>query len=103
LYQGALALVFPSRYEGFGIPPLEAMACGCPVICTTAASLVEVCGEAVLYFDPLDIEALREQMECLASDPSQRDRLRQAGLGQAQKFTWRQTALQTWKLLESYL
>lgn len=103
LYQGALALVFPSRYEGFGIPPLEAMACGCPVISTTAASLSEVCGEAALYFDPLDIDGLEKHLERVVSDPSQRDLMRQAGLEQAKKFSWRKMALQTWEILESCL
>ncbi|HCH75473.1 MAG TPA: glycosyltransferase family 1 protein, partial [Pseudomonas sp.] len=55
-YQGATAFVFPSLYEGFGIPPLEAQACGCPVIAARAASIPEVLGESVLYFEPLNIE-----------------------------------------------
>lgn len=100
LYQGALGLVFSSRYEGFGIPPLEAMTCGCPVISSSAASLKEVGGDAVIYFDPLDARMLAEQMDKLASDPALRDDLRQKGLKQAGKFSWRQAALETWEILK---
>jgi len=103
LYQGALGLVFSSLYEGFGIPPLEAMACGCPVISSSAASLREVGGEAVLYFDPRDAGALAGQMERLASDSAMRDQLRHAGLAQAQKFSWRQAGRETWRIIEPLL
>ncbi len=103
LYQGALGLVFPSLYEGFGIPPLEAMACGCPVICSSAASLKEVGGDAVIYFDPQDAKMLADKMEQLAGDRSLRDDLRHKGLAQAQKFSWRQAALETWEILREYL
>ena len=80
LYQHALALVFPSLYEGFGRPPLEAMACGCPVLAAHAASLPEVCGDAALYFDPLSVGDMAAALQRMVGDacllytsPSPRD------------------------------
>ena len=67
-YQGATAFVFPSLYEGFGIPPLEAQACGCPVIAARAASIPEVLGESVLYFEPLNIEDIARCMRHVLQD-----------------------------------
>ncbi len=99
LYQHAQALVFPSLYEGFGLPPLEAMACGCPVICARAASLPEVCGEAALYFDPRRAQNLAEKMVKLNLDPLLQADLREKGLKQAMKFSWDRTARQTWEFL----
>jgi glycosyltransferase involved in cell wall biosynthesis len=89
LYQTATALVFPSLYEGFGQPPLEAMACGCPVACSNAASLTEVCGDAARLFDPTSIEAIIEALEDVLADG---DAWRRRGLGRAQAFTWDETA-----------
>jgi glycosyltransferase involved in cell wall biosynthesis len=68
LYEGAACFVYPSLYEGFGLPALEAMACGCPVIVSAAASLPEVCGDAALYCDPLDPESIARQIRRLMSD-----------------------------------
>jgi glycosyltransferase involved in cell wall biosynthesis len=95
LYNGARLFVFPSLYEGFGLPPLEAMACGTPVVCSRTSSLPEVLGEAALYFDPLDAEALAEAIQRLAEDEGLRQELRQRGLEQAAKFSWQKTAEQT--------
>jgi glycosyltransferase involved in cell wall biosynthesis len=89
LYQTAAALVFPSLYEGFGQPPLEAMACGCPVACSDAASLPEVCGDAARLFDPRDVEDLAAAVEQVLDDP---EHWRAKGLARAATFTWEATA-----------
>lgn len=88
LYQHALALVFPSLYEGFGIPPLEAMAEGCPVIAARSASLPEVCGDAALYVDPLDVAELQSSLHRMQSDESLRQQLRSAGLAHVRRHSW---------------
>lgn len=93
LYQGAAGLIFPSRFEGFGLPPLEAMRCGCPVIASTAAAVREVCGEAALYADPKDVDAWVARLEQLGGDPALRERLREAGRLRARAFEWRRSAL----------
>lgn len=86
-YAGAVALVYPSKYEGFGMPVAEAMACGCPVITTPNASLPEVGGEAVIYVKDDDIEGMANAL-CDVQKPRLRHNLIQAGLQQAQKFSW---------------
>lgn len=75
LYQGAYVLVFPSLYEGFGLPPLEAMTFGCPVITSNVSSLPEVCGSAALYVDPYDVDHIRQQLETLLGSPELRNQL----------------------------
>jgi len=92
LYQQALGLVFPSLYEGFGLPPLEAMACGCPVVAAHAGALPEVCGEAALYVDPTSTTSIEAALLRLATEPAERERLRAAGLARAATFTWRRSA-----------
>jgi glycosyltransferase involved in cell wall biosynthesis len=87
LYRGAAAFVFPSRYEGFGLPPLEAMACGTPVVCSDRTSLPEVTGGAALLVDPDDPEALAAAID-QALDPECAAGLRERGLAQAARFTW---------------
>ena len=87
LYSGALMLVFPSFYEGFGLPPLEAMAFGCPVITSNVSSLPEVCGDAALYVDPTDAQDIREKIQLPLSDDSLRSRLSHAGLERSKLFS----------------
>lgn len=84
----AIALIHPSRYEGFGLAPLEAMAVGCPVLASNAAAIPEVCGDAVWYFDPHNAEELAGLMSRLAGDATARERLRDTGLRRAQGFRW---------------
>ena len=92
LYRRALAMVFPSLYEGFGTPPLEAMACGCPVAVSTAGSLPELCGDAALTLDPQSPKAIASALERLISDAALRSRLSEAGPERATAYTWRAAA-----------
>jgi glycosyltransferase involved in cell wall biosynthesis len=103
LYENALGFIFPSLYEGFGLPVLEAMNCACPVLCSTAASLPEVGGDAVLYFDPLDANSLAAVIERFMSDPLLKSDLQRRGLKHAAHFIWEETARQTLKALVSCL
>jgi len=89
LYRTASALVFPSLYEGFGLPPLEAMACGCPVAVSRATSLPEVCGDAAEYFDPESPEDMARAILAVLDDPAP---YAQRGLERAARFTWESTA-----------
>jgi len=92
LYEGAMALVFPSLYEGFGIPPLEAMFCGCPVLASNVASIPEVCGGAAAYFDPVDPDSLIKSTKRVLESAAWRDELRLAGLERARGYTWAKAA-----------
>lgn len=92
LYREAHALVFPSLYEGFGFPLLEAMACGCPVISSNTSSMPEVCGEAALYFTPTNRKEMSLSIEKLVFDNKLRQDLREKGLVRAKQFSWEQTA-----------
>jgi glycosyltransferase involved in cell wall biosynthesis len=100
LYENALALVYPSFHEGFGLPPLEAMALGCPVICSNTTSLPEVGGDAVLYCNPADDADIARQIRRLVDDPHLRSELSAKGRAQAAKFTWRDTARKLWSRVE---
>ena len=95
LYSGALVFVYPSIYEGFGLPPLEAMACGTPVICSNAASLPEVVGDAALTVPPTDTSALAQTLWKVAGDPGLRAELVERGLRRAGRFSWQACAEET--------
>jgi glycosyltransferase involved in cell wall biosynthesis len=92
LYRGAAALVYPSRYEGFGLPVLEAMACGTPVIASRAASIPEVLGDAGVLLDPDDEPGWAEAIAEVVNDEWRKGRMRKAGLARARSFTWARTA-----------
>jgi glycosyltransferase involved in cell wall biosynthesis len=89
LMRRASALVFPSLYEGFGLPPLEAMACGCPVACSDAAALPEVVGDAARLFDPHDPAAIADAVREVLDDPAP---WTERGLARAARFSWDETA-----------
>lgn len=92
LYTAAAALVFPSLHEGFGLPILEAMACGCPVVTSNISSMPEVAGDAALLCDPASVESISEAIASVLNTDSLRDKLRQAGFARASAFTWEKTA-----------
>lgn len=102
LYRQARALVFPSLYEGFGIPLLEAMACGCPVLTSHTSSMPEVCGEAAGYFDPVDRKTITAAMKKIISDDAFREELKAKGLARAKNFSWKQTAQSLKTVIETY-
>ena len=102
-YQGATAFVFPSLYEGFGIPPLEAQACGCPVIAARAASIPEVLAESALYFDPHDVEDMAFCMTRVLLDAKLRDDLRERGRSNVARFSWQRSARQVSQLIDRTL
>jgi glycosyltransferase involved in cell wall biosynthesis len=101
LYNAAEVLVYVSSQEGFGLPVLEAMACGCPVITSSTSSLPEVAGDAALQVTPGDVDELTEAIRQVLTDRSLRERLAKKGLHRAAQFSWRRTAEQTLKVLES--
>jgi len=99
LYAGATAFALPTLYEGFGLPVLEAMACGVPVVASNRGALPEVCGNAALLVDPTDADALAEAVLAAIGDSALRD----AGLARARSFTWERTARETDALIERLL
>jgi len=101
LYRGASLFVFPSLYEGFGLPPLEAMACGVPVISSNAASLPEVVGDAGIQVDPLNVGELAAAMRTVLTDPGLRETMRQKGLERAGQFSWGAAARQLLQVYET--
>jgi glycosyltransferase involved in cell wall biosynthesis len=95
LYSGATLFVFPSLYEGFGLPVLEAMACGVPVVCSNTSSLPELAGDAALLADPSDVDALAATMSQALAGEDLRQEMRQKGMAQAARFSWERTARET--------
>jgi glycosyltransferase involved in cell wall biosynthesis len=100
LISGAEVFVYPSLGEGFGLPPLEAMACGVPVICSNAPALPEVVGDAAILVPPTDVAALEEAIMHLLSDPDLKAKLRQKGLQRSRQFSWHETARLTLSAFE---
>ncbi|HDN80161.1 MAG TPA: glycosyltransferase family 1 protein, partial [Chloroflexi bacterium] len=97
-YNAAEIFVYPSLYEGFGLPPLEAMACGTPVIASNAASLPEVVGDAGILIDAQDTNALAEALDFLLDHPEEREALKEKGLRRSREFSWEKTARETSEL-----
>jgi glycosyltransferase involved in cell wall biosynthesis len=101
LYKNAICFVFPSLYEGFGMPILESFACGCPVIASYASSLPEIGGDAAAYFDPKDTISLRDSVEKVINDRVLQENMKLKGYEQLKKFSWEKTAKETKNLYKS--
>jgi glycosyltransferase involved in cell wall biosynthesis len=99
LYERACAFIYPSTFEGFGMPVLEAMAAGIPTACSEIPVLREVAGDAALFFDPRDEDAIGAALDCITRDNTMRRRLAEAGPERAGRFTWEQTAAKTLRAL----
>lgn len=103
IYNLAFLFVFPSLYEGFGLPPLEAMACGCPVVASRVASLPEVCGDAAYYVDPEDVSSIAEGIRRVLTDEALRKSLISNGIERAKLFSWEKTARKTLDVFEGVM
>lgn len=100
LYSDATMFVYPSQYEGFGIPPLEAMQCGTPVIASNVSSIPEVVGNAGVYFDPVDEDDLKKALTRVATDKALQGKLIEAGFEQAEQFDWKRTTREVYKVYQ---
>jgi glycosyltransferase involved in cell wall biosynthesis len=103
LYRAAALLAYPALYEGFGLPVLEAMACGTPVLTSAISSLPEVAGDAALLVNPLDVQAIASGIERLLNDEAMRAALREKGAARAAEYTWARTAERVWSIYERLL
>jgi len=103
LYSGALCFVYPSLYEGFGIPPLEAQGCGCPVIVSNVASLPEVCENSALYCDPYDVSNITKKMKLAVNDEMLREELIRSGYINIERFSWENSARKILEIAKGYL
>ena len=103
LYSNALAFVYPSIHEGFGLPPLEAMSCGAPVILSETSSLPEVGGDAALYVDPFSVDSIQSAIEKIVNDSELRNTLSEKSLLQSRKFSWDETARLTEEVYRTVL
>ena len=101
IYNLAKLFAFPSLYEGFGIPPLEAQACGCPVVCSNKASLPEIYGDSVIYFDPLNVDQITKKIKQVLDNKTLRDNLIQKGFENIKRFGWEQSAQKFVQIIES--
>ncbi len=99
----AIALVFPTLWEGFGLPVLEAMACGTPVITSNLSSLPEVAGDAAILVNPYNTQEITEAMQAVATDSTLRSRLSTLGINRASQFSWAKTGQATVEVLQRYL
>lgn len=95
LYRAADCFVYPSLFEGFGLPPIEAMACGCPVISSSRGSLGEVVGKAAIIIDPENVTQMKQELAGIAADPALRENLSQTGIAHAKRFNWHDAAEKT--------
>ena len=100
LYTNAQCFVYPSLYEGFGIPPLEAQACGCPCVVSNAASLPEVCADSVVYCDPFDVADMAKKIQLVIDDEALRKELRTKGFENIKRFSWEKSAKQIIQIIE---
>jgi glycosyltransferase involved in cell wall biosynthesis len=103
LYQKALAFVYPSFYEGFGFPPLEAMSAGCPVVASNASCIPEIVGDAASFFDPADSESMAVAIDGVLQSPQRRAELVERGFHRLTNFSWRKCAIKTLKVYEKVL
>ena len=103
LYRNAKMFVYPSLYEGFGLPPLEAMACGCPVVVSNVASLPEVCGDAAYYVDPYDVESIADGMYRVLTDDDLRQNLIKKGFERVKLFSWEKSAKEHIRVFDEVL
>jgi glycosyltransferase involved in cell wall biosynthesis len=102
LYQNASLFIFPSFYEGFGIPPLEAMSLGCPVVASYTSSIPEVLDNACAYFDPYDIQDIAKKTASLIHDEQRLTQLKDLGYRQAEKYSWQKSAIALYTLINNY-
>jgi glycosyltransferase involved in cell wall biosynthesis len=103
LYRAAVALVFPSLYEGFGLPIVEAFGCGCPVVLSRASCFPEIAGEAGLYFDPLDEDSIRSALATIVRDDTVREEYRSKGADRGRLFSWKKAAEETRAIYQSIM
>ena len=101
LYAGATSFIYPSLYEGFGLPPLEAMSCGCPVLASDIPVIREVCGEAVLYFDPYNVNDIKRAItQYLNESDVIKEKMRQKGFSNILRFSWEESVQELAKIIE---
>jgi glycosyltransferase involved in cell wall biosynthesis len=103
LYSNAVCFVYPSLYEGFGIPPLEAQACGCPVVLSDIPVFKEIYGDSAVYFNPQDPLDIAEKIEMVIDDIELRNNLTQKGLNNAKKYTWENSAKQFFRIINEVI
>ena len=103
LYGNAKLFVFPSLYEGFGIPILESFACQCPLVCSDTSSFPEVAGDAAYYFNPYSERSIRGAVEEILNNDELQNELKQKGLKRLEQFSWKQTAIKTKKIYENVM